>query len=214
MKINFNGKEYSSVDEMPPNTRQAYDALAKTFADNDHNGMPDIFEGKGSAQMVNLGSLLAGQRTMRIIFEGKEYTSMDQLPPEAREKYKAAVEKMRSNPHLGAFTTALASGKEFSSIDQLPPELRDKYQTALDKMRANPGLSALAATLEQDLHPSVQISAALSAGHSVSTPIVNATTKSFFGDTATFLIGIGIVGVLALVAVFLLVLFLFPSILK
>lgn len=214
-KINFNGQEFDSVDDMPPQLKLAYQSLMTTFADKDGNGMPDIFEGKGAAQIVNLGSLVSGLGAMKMIFDGKEYSSMQDLPPEAREKYQAALEKMKSNPHMSAYMAALANGKTFSSIDQLPPELKDRYEAALEKMRANPNLSAFAAALQQDLHPSVQISTASPTEAISSNPVINpAPAKSFFSDTAMLLIGVGIVGVLALVALFVLVLFLFPSILK
>lgn len=214
-KTSFNGQDFDSVDDMPPQVKLAYQFLMTTFADKDGNGMPDIFEGKGAAQIANLGSLVSGLGAMKVIFDGKEYSGMQDLPPEARQKYQAVLEKMKSNPHLSTYMTALANGKTFSSIDQLPPELKDRYEAALEKMRANPNLSAFEAALQQDLHPSVQISTSSSTPANLSNSVANPTpAKSFFSDTAMLLIGVGIVGVVALVALFLLVLFLFPSILK
>jgi hypothetical protein len=47
-KIIFNGKEYSSVDEMPPEARQAFEqamsALSNVLGDRNQNGIPDIVE--------------------------------------------------------------------------------------------------------------------------------------------------------------------------
>ena len=85
--INFNGKEYNDIDEMPPEIRAAYQAMLSVFADADRNGMPDVFEGKGSASVVNLGDAFVGQSGFsKIVFEGKTYSSPDELPPAARGK--------------------------------------------------------------------------------------------------------------------------------
>jgi hypothetical protein len=44
-RIIFNGREYSSPDEMPADIRQAYDrAMSTVLADADRDGVPDIFE--------------------------------------------------------------------------------------------------------------------------------------------------------------------------
>ena len=45
-KIVVGGKEYSSVDEMPPDVRQLYEKAMSMLADKDANGIPDILEGK------------------------------------------------------------------------------------------------------------------------------------------------------------------------
>lgn len=45
-KIIFNGREYKSADEMPPEARAAYEQAMSVFTDADRNGIPDIFEGK------------------------------------------------------------------------------------------------------------------------------------------------------------------------
>lgn len=55
-RIVFNGKEYSSLEKMPPEVRQAYDqAMAAVLADADRNGLPDILEGGGSATVMHTG---------------------------------------------------------------------------------------------------------------------------------------------------------------
>lgn len=45
-KINFRGKEYNSIEELPPEARQAFEKLTKVLDDKDQNGVPDFFEGK------------------------------------------------------------------------------------------------------------------------------------------------------------------------
>ncbi len=44
-KIVFNGQEYSSPDEMPPDARAAYDfAMKGVLADANRDGIPDVFK--------------------------------------------------------------------------------------------------------------------------------------------------------------------------
>lgn len=89
--IVFNGKTYSSVDEMPPDIRQAYEQIMNTFADKNQNGMPDVLEG---VLGINSNDLSLPSRSTTIIYDGKKYDSADQLPPEARQKYEQAMGKL------------------------------------------------------------------------------------------------------------------------
>jgi len=46
-KIVINGKEYASLDEMPPEIRAVYEKAMSMLADKDANGVPDVFQEKG-----------------------------------------------------------------------------------------------------------------------------------------------------------------------
>lgn len=91
-KILFNGKEYDSPDEMPPDARQAYEAAMgqfnDMFADPDRDGVPDIFENltPGHAQNVQVFT------TSNVIVDGKAYDSLADLPSEVQQKFQAAFE--------------------------------------------------------------------------------------------------------------------------
>lgn len=63
-RINFNGQDYGSVDEMPPDVRRVYQRLMGVFADEDGDGTPDIFE---------------------FASPPRQYRSADELPPKARK---------------------------------------------------------------------------------------------------------------------------------
>lgn len=84
--IIFNGKTYRSVDDMPPDVRQAYESLMQIMADKNQNGVPDLFEGQLSRQVQST-------RTTNIIYNGQSYNNLDELPPEARAKYEAFMGK-------------------------------------------------------------------------------------------------------------------------
>ncbi len=45
-KIRFQGKEYNSIEELPPEAKQTFEKLTKILDDQDQNGIPDYFEGK------------------------------------------------------------------------------------------------------------------------------------------------------------------------
>lgn len=45
-KFTFQGKEYNSIEELPPELRKAFEKLTKVFDDKDQNGVPDFLEGK------------------------------------------------------------------------------------------------------------------------------------------------------------------------
>jgi hypothetical protein len=90
-KISFNGQEYDNPEAMPAEVRQLYQMMIGMLADKNQDGMPDIFaNGTGnSAQTVF--------QTTQFVVDGKAYSSLDELPPEARQKYAQAVDQFDAN---------------------------------------------------------------------------------------------------------------------
>ena len=91
MQIIFNGKSYNSIEEMPANEREAYESMFKIFQDANGNGIPDFLEG-------DIAKNVTTAFTNVVNYDGKVYSNLDELPPEAREKVKAAFVKLN---HLG-----------------------------------------------------------------------------------------------------------------
>jgi len=91
MQIIFNGKSYNSIEEMPSSEREAYESMFKIFQDANGNGIPDFLEG-------DIAKNVTTAFTNVVNYEGKAYSNLDELPPEAREKVKAAFVKLN---HLG-----------------------------------------------------------------------------------------------------------------
>lgn len=85
--IIFNGKTYNSIEEMPPEARQAYEQVANMLVDKNGNGIPDFLEG-------DLVQNIMSAFTSSINFNGQAYNNMNDLPPEAREKVQAAFQKL------------------------------------------------------------------------------------------------------------------------
>ena len=105
--IVIDGKTYHSVEEMPPAIRQKYEQAMQTLGDANSNQMPDAFEttnifadkDKDGLPDV-LENIASGQATvssMKIIVDGKEFNSLEALPPEARARYEEAMGKLDAN---------------------------------------------------------------------------------------------------------------------
>jgi hypothetical protein len=78
MRITFNGREYDGVEAMPADVRRQYQQLLGALGeDADGNGIPDVLERPGLSQNVVVEET--------ITYNGREYKSRDELPPEARE---------------------------------------------------------------------------------------------------------------------------------
>jgi len=90
-KINFNGQEYDSPAAMPPEVRQMYQMMINMLADNNQDGMPDIFAGSTGDGAPTLF------QTTQFIVDGKTYSSLDELPPEARQKYEQELGRFDAN---------------------------------------------------------------------------------------------------------------------
>ena len=105
--IVIDGKTYHSVEEMPPDIRQKYEAAMHSLGDANDNRIPDAFENMNILADQNkngvpdvVENLVAGQAvydSLKIIVDGKEFNSLEGLPPEARAKYEAAMIKLDAN---------------------------------------------------------------------------------------------------------------------
>jgi hypothetical protein len=91
MTINFNGQEYDNPDAMPPDVRRLYDLANQMLADKDGDGVPDIFgQGTGTMQTNVV-------QTQQFVVDGKVYSSLDELPAEARQKYEQTMGQWDAN---------------------------------------------------------------------------------------------------------------------
>lgn len=135
--IVIDGKTYNSVEEMPPDIRQKYEAAMRTLGDANNNRIPDGFENmnvfgdrdkNGIPDVVE--NLLTGQAavsSMKIIVDGKEFNGLEGLPPEARAKYEAAMAKLDANKNgIPDFVEGLMSasnqGQGTPSMNNFPVE--------------------------------------------------------------------------------------------
>jgi len=104
--IVIDGKTYKSVDEMPEDVRRSYESAMRQLADNDKNGVPDALENMNILADKNkdgipdaFGGMASNviSTSTKIIADGKEYSSLDELPPDIRAKYDQAMGTLDSN---------------------------------------------------------------------------------------------------------------------
>ena len=74
-KYIVNGKEYTSIEEMPSDIRQVYEKA---------------ISGKEGISNENMSSLSAG----KIVFNGQEYESVDAMPLEIRQMYETIMKSV------------------------------------------------------------------------------------------------------------------------
>lgn len=96
-KIVFNGREFSSPNDMPPEIRTAYDQLmGGMLADANRNNIPDIIEGGGGS------SVFTGIRT---------------LPPDDPAENLKKLKEMRDTGLIVARNTKLREPKSSPGCD-------------------------------------------------------------------------------------------------
>ena len=94
-KINYKGQEYSSVEELPPEVRAAYEKAMAT----------------GSASV-----------STKIVFNGQEYASLDQMPAVQRKLYQYALklsdntEAIAPAPAREADSAALLTSRQWQLV--------------------------------------------------------------------------------------------------
>src|SRR5215216_5569477 len=104
--IVIDGKTYRSVDEMPEDVRRQYEQAMSSLKDQNGNRIPDAFENnlltdKNRNGIPDIIDTTSGEKifanTMKILVDGKEFNSLDDLPPEARAKYDQAMGALDAN---------------------------------------------------------------------------------------------------------------------
>jgi hypothetical protein len=76
-KFKVNGKEYSSLEEMPPDIRDVYEKAVNKDGGIGHGNISSISPGK-------------------IVFNGQEYESVDSMPADIRQMYETIMKTVKS----------------------------------------------------------------------------------------------------------------------
>lgn len=104
-KFKVNGKEYNSVEEMPPDIRSVFE---KAMATQGGKAIPSITQNK-------------------IIFNGVEYKKIEDMPPDIRQLYEQALNAVQS----GNIQTGLNLSDDISSSQTVSKTF---ITTNMDKM--------------------------------------------------------------------------------
>ena|SRR5215216_5718401 len=104
--IVIDGKTYKSVNDMPEDVRRQYEQAMSTFKDQNGNRVPATFENNMLADqnrngIPDLVENTPGEKivanVMKILVDGKQFNSLDDLPPEARARYEQAMGALDAN---------------------------------------------------------------------------------------------------------------------
>jgi len=90
--------------------------------------------------------------SLKIVFNGKQYDSVDAMPPDVRKEYEVALETLRKSggeeilsvlqrdmgvtgTHIKAtFREIVVNGKKYDSVDAMPPDVRRTYEQAMARV--------------------------------------------------------------------------------
>lgn len=125
-RIVIDGKTYNSVNEMPEDVRKQYEQAMSSLndqstiniidmpADKNKNGVPYIMENTAGAPIVT--------NAVRVVVNGKEFNSLDDLPPDVRAKYEKAMGALDAN-HNGIpdFVESMLGGSTPQTNQTAPP---------------------------------------------------------------------------------------------
>jgi hypothetical protein len=94
--ITINGQTYASVEDMPPEIRQQYEAAMQILATNAPAGIGKVSTGdvsissEGSDPAHHIFKTVTKVTSSRFVVNGKEYSHWDDVPPEARAALETA----------------------------------------------------------------------------------------------------------------------------
>jgi hypothetical protein len=86
-QIQFNGKTYNDIAEMPATEREMYKQLMSVMRDEDGNGIPDILEGDVVGNIIDITKKSGGG------IEG--VAALEQISPEMRARISKGVAKLQ-----------------------------------------------------------------------------------------------------------------------
>lgn len=127
-KINFNGKEYNSLNDIP-------DEFKVMFKDENNNGIPDFVEGLLNTNNSGSNKPLVANFSS-FFYNGKQYSSIDQMPPEAKEIVTKGLGKLENSglgimmPKADNFNNSI-NQTTTQTTTTMPQELKDEAQQEL-----------------------------------------------------------------------------------
>ena len=105
--IYFNGRKYGSIAEMPSSERRKYEKINRIFADDNQDGLPDLFQISGFSELKDAFNTL------------KEFGQMGANEGMTGEQISIVRETQN-----GIFV----NGKSFGSIHEMPSDIRKTYE--------------------------------------------------------------------------------------
>lgn len=75
----------------------------------------------------------------KIVINGQEYASPEELPPELRQVYEQALARQGNSPqvHISTSSKFSINGQTYNSVDEMPEEARKLYESMLSRFDKN-----------------------------------------------------------------------------
>lgn len=190
--IVIDGQTYHTVEEMPPDVRQKYEQAMQTLGDANGNHIPDAFENiniladqnkNGVPDILeNLTASSSIVNSMKIVVDGKEFNGPENLPPEVRAKYEAAMAKLDANQN---------GIPDFLEATNVPrPRIKVSTNIKLQTSQASNPSPVAAPTTDNDY-----VQTTLASGPSAITPDTsNGWMLALLGLAILFVCALGAVG--------------------
>lgn len=122
-RIVVDGVEYESVEAMPPDARRTYELTLRLLEEGE-GGLAQGLAGPGD---LETHTVEIHDATTRIVVDGKEYSGVGEMPPEARALYR----RITGGDEAGAAATVapgnpfLAEPEGASSNEEIRRALRE-----------------------------------------------------------------------------------------
>jgi hypothetical protein len=95
----FNGKAYSSLDEMPPEARAAYEQAMQRLAEADPSAATVVTHQSLLGPGVEVSTIqFSAVKTKTIVDGHRSYDRIEDLPPDAREAVESAIANLDAKP--------------------------------------------------------------------------------------------------------------------
>jgi len=85
----FNGREYDSVEAMPPDVRQEYEVALETLRKSGGEEILSVLQRDMGVSGTHIKATLR-----EIVVNGKKYDSVDAMPPDVRRVYEQAMARV------------------------------------------------------------------------------------------------------------------------
>ena len=75
----------------------------------------------------------------KIVINGKEYASPEEVPPELRQVYEQALVRQGNSPqvHISTSSKFTINGQTYNSVDEMPEEARKLYESMMSRVDKN-----------------------------------------------------------------------------
>jgi len=135
-KIEFNGKIYNDIAEMPATEREMYDQLMSIMQDADGNGIPDFLEGDVVGNIIEVVRKSGGN--------SESVAALEKMSPEMRARISKGVTKLQ----------------EFGLLSEMPdfpqgPQASPSWADA--EIRASKPIIPQPSAIQEDTSPRMMI---------------------------------------------------------